>query len=148
MPNTGGTLALTSQIPTVNNPTITITQAGATKGTFTLNQSGNTTIALTDNNTTYSNATTSTAGLMSSSDKAKLDGIKKYIGTIKGTGSATSFTVTHSLGTKNVIVQIYNSSGETVVTDVTRTSTTVVTLTFNTAPTTSETFTVLVLGLA
>lgn len=62
-------------IPTVNNPTITITQAGATKGTFTLNQSGNTTIALTDNNTTYSAATTSANGLMSSTDKSKLDGI-------------------------------------------------------------------------
>lgn len=62
-------------IPTVNNPTITITQAGATKGTFTLNQSGATTIALTDNNTTYSTATTSANGLMSSTDKSKLDGI-------------------------------------------------------------------------
>ena len=62
-------------IPTVNNPTITITQAGSTKGTFTLNQSGNTTIALTDNNTTYSAVTTSANGLMSSTDKSKLDGI-------------------------------------------------------------------------
>jgi hypothetical protein len=33
-------------IPTVNNPTITITQGGTTKGTFTLNQSSNQTIAL------------------------------------------------------------------------------------------------------
>lgn len=135
-------------IPTVNNPTITITQAGATKGTFTLNQSGNTTIALTDNNTTYSVATTSVNGLMSASDKSKLDGIKKYTSAITGTGSATSFTVTHNLGTKNVIVQVYNSSGETVVVDTTRTSTAVVTLAFDTAPTTSETFTVLILGLA
>jgi hypothetical protein len=38
-------------IPSVGNGTITITQNGATKGTFTLNQSGNATIALTDNNT-------------------------------------------------------------------------------------------------
>ena len=33
-------------IPTVGNGTITITQGGTTKGTFTLNQSGNATIAL------------------------------------------------------------------------------------------------------
>lgn len=34
--------------PSVGNGTITITQNGTTKGTFTMNQSGNTTIALTD----------------------------------------------------------------------------------------------------
>ena len=45
--------ALTSQIPSVGNGTVTIKQAGTTKGTFTMNQSGNTTIELTDNNTTY-----------------------------------------------------------------------------------------------
>lgn len=39
-------IARTSQIPTVNNATITITQGGVTKGTFTTNQSGNSTIAL------------------------------------------------------------------------------------------------------
>lgn len=38
-------------IPSVGNGTITITQNGATKGSFTLNQSGNATIALTDNDT-------------------------------------------------------------------------------------------------
>ena len=41
-----GTLALTSDIPTVNNPTITFTQGGTTKGTITLNQSSDQTIAL------------------------------------------------------------------------------------------------------
>ena len=39
-------LALTSDIPTVNNPTITFTQGGVSKGTITLNQSSNQTIAL------------------------------------------------------------------------------------------------------
>lgn len=53
LPNTAGTIALTSQIPSVGNGTVTITQNGSTKGTFTLNQSGNTTIDLSDNNTTY-----------------------------------------------------------------------------------------------
>ena len=38
-------------IPSVGNGTITITQNGVTKGTFTLNQSGNATIALTDTDT-------------------------------------------------------------------------------------------------
>lgn len=44
-------------IPTVNNPTITINQGGTKKGSFTLNQSGSTTIDLTDNNTTYTAGT-------------------------------------------------------------------------------------------
>lgn len=44
-------------IPTVNNPTITINQGGTKKGSFSLNQSGATTIDLTDNNTTYTAGT-------------------------------------------------------------------------------------------
>ena len=42
-------------IPTVNNATLTVTQNGTSKGTFTANQSTNATIALTD--TTYSAGT-------------------------------------------------------------------------------------------
>lgn len=38
-------------IPSVGNGTVTITQDGTNKGSFTLNQSGNATIALTDTNT-------------------------------------------------------------------------------------------------
>lgn len=38
-------------IPSVGNGTVTIKQAGTSKGTFTMNQNGNTTIELTDNNT-------------------------------------------------------------------------------------------------
>ena len=38
------TLATTNDIPTVNDPTITFTQGGVTKGTITLNQSGDQTI--------------------------------------------------------------------------------------------------------
>lgn len=41
-----GTLALTSDIPTVNNPTITFTQGGETKGSITLNQASDQTIDL------------------------------------------------------------------------------------------------------
>ena len=52
-----------------------------------------------------------------------------------GDGSATSYTVTHNLGTKDVIVQLYDvSSNDTVYADVVRTSTTVVTVTFASAP--------------
>lgn len=56
-------LSNTPTIPTVNNGTLTITQNGTSKGTFTANSSTNETIALAD--TTYSNftgATSMTAG--------------------------------------------------------------------------------------
>ena len=62
-PNKSGTVALTSDLPTVNDATLTITQNGTSAGTFSANASSNATIALTD--TTYSDmtgATSSTAG--------------------------------------------------------------------------------------
>lgn len=59
-------------IPTVSNATITIKQTGISDQTFTLNGSAKT-ITLVD--TTYSEATTSTSGLMSAADKTKLNGI-------------------------------------------------------------------------
>lgn len=76
--------------PAINNGTITIKQAGSNKGTFTLNQSGDTTIELTDNDTTYSNATTSTAGLMSPDDKTVLNNLKTGVVTgVKGNSETT-----------------------------------------------------------
>ena len=52
-----------------------------------------------------------------------------------GDGTATSIAVTHSLGTRNVMVQLYDASTyENVYAEVVRTSTTVVTIDFNTAP--------------
>lgn len=60
--------------------------------------------------------------------------VRKYAQDI-GNGSATSIAVTHNLGTLDVTVQLYQkSNGETVECDVVRTSTTVVTLGFATAP--------------
>lgn len=61
--NTSAIADVKSSIPTVNNPTITIKQAGSEKGSFTLNQLGSATIELTDDNTTYTTGTASTSGL-------------------------------------------------------------------------------------
>ena len=56
-----------------------------------------------------------------------------------GDGSNTSYTVTHNLGSQDVIVQLYdNSSLDTVYADVVRTSTSVVTIDFASAPTTND----------
>ena len=59
-------------IPTVSNATITIKQSGKSDQTFTLNGDATT---ITLNDTTYSAATTTTAGLMSASDKTKLNSL-------------------------------------------------------------------------
>ena len=56
-----------------------------------------------------------------------------------GDGSATSIAVTHNLGTRDVIVQLYDAdSFDTVYADVERTSTSVVTIDFATAPATND----------
>jgi hypothetical protein len=57
-----------------------------------------------------------------------------------GDGSATSIAVTHSLGTRDVAVEVFRNSGDydTVICDVQRTSTSVVTLVFGTAPTSNQ----------
>lgn len=52
-----------------------------------------------------------------------------------GDGTNTSYAITHNLGTRDVIVQVYdNATYDTVYVDTVRTSTNVVTLTFATAP--------------
>ena len=65
-----------------------------------------------------------------------------------GDGSATSYAITHSLETLDVIVQVYEkSSGATVFTDVERTDTDTVTLIFASAPATNA-YRVLVTSVA
>jgi hypothetical protein len=62
----------------------------------------------------------------------------KYIATI-GDGTATSYTVTHGLGSRRVMVQMYDSSSyETVYAQVVRTSTTAITVDFNNAPSAND----------
>lgn len=70
----------------------------------------------------------------------------KYSATI-GDGSATSYTVTHNLGTRNVSVTISRvaSPYDIVLTDVELTTTNSVTVKFSAAPTTNQ-FNVMVLG--
>ena len=56
-----------------------------------------------------------------------------------GDGTATSYAVTHNLGTTDVIVQLFdNSSLDTVYADVVRTNATKVTIDFGTAPATND----------
>lgn len=78
-----------------------------------------------------------------------LSAVKMFEGSITGNGSTTSFTVTHNMNTKNVLVQVFNNStGETVVADTIRSTTAAITITFNEAPATTDAFKVLVLATA
>ena len=84
-------------------------------------------------------ATTSASGLMSTADKAKLNGLRApWRGTVTGNGSSKTLTATHNLGVIP-IVSIYTSSGELYMTDMTVT-TTQITLSFNTAPASGTTY--------
>jgi phage-related tail fiber protein len=77
--------------------------------------------------------------------KTNLGFMTRYSSTI-GDGSSTSIAVTHSLGTKDVIVQVHDSSTDEVVyPDVTKTSTSQVTIDFATAPSTNA-YRVVVIG--
>lgn len=73
--------------------------------------------------------------------------VKRYNETITGTGSKTSFTVTHNLATKNVLVFVYEAStNQQVFVDVAVTGANVVTLSFAKAPTTSDKYNVVILA--
>lgn len=65
--------------------------------------------------------------------------VTKYATSV-GDGTNTSYTVTHNLGTKDVIVSVYDNSSPyaEVICDVQHTSTTAITLLFSVAPTSNQ----------
>lgn len=157
LPNTTGTVALTSNI---GDGTLTVQGTGALggSGTFTANQSGNTTISISHDDTS-SQASVDNGGLTVIQD-VTLDAYghvtglgsqnlqqgvddritaKHYVGLI-GDGSATSIALgnsDHSLGTSsdNFIAQLVEvSSGATVNADVVRGASGAITFTFASAP--------------
>ena len=70
------TFATTDDIPTVNNPTITFTQGGTTKGTITLNQSGDQTIEFD-----AGGGGGSTTNMVTTDTKQNITGEKTFVGT-------------------------------------------------------------------
>lgn len=73
--------------------------------------------------------------------------VKMFTDTITGDGSAVEFTVAHSLGTKNVVVQTFDISGNAVLFGVQITSDSAITLTAATAPAADSTYTVVIMGV-
>ncbi len=85
----------------VNSITGSTSGSVATEGAVTITGAGSVTVSSTANgvtvtgtDTTYSNATTSTAGLMSASDKSKLDGIATgaQVNVIESVKQSTNYT--------------------------------------------------------
>jgi hypothetical protein len=151
LPDATGTVALTSNI---GNGTLTVTAGTLMSGggSFTANQSGNSSVTINHaavtrtNNTSAASpgfggtftaidsVTTSTEGHVTAINTKTVtlpsNSANTYAATISASGA-----VTHNLGTKDVIVQLYDTvTSETVYADVVRTSTTVVTVTFGNAP--------------
>lgn len=84
--------------------------------------------------------------LLGSGDIVISGGSQKYVGTITGDGTTTSFTITHNLDSRDVIVQVYdNTSYETVIVDVTRDTVNTVQIDFTTAPVVDKVYKVVVM---
>ena len=79
-------------------------------------------------------------------DTANGYGVRKYAASI-GDGSATSYTVTHNLGTKDLTIQIYDNSSPyaQIEADVEHTTTSAATIKFAVAPTSNQ-YRVVVVG--
>jgi hypothetical protein len=119
---------------------------------------GTTAIVWTAFGTTSPAATTTTAGISALATQPEVDAgtvsnktvtpatLSNWSGRIKkfsqviGDNTATSFTVTHNFGTRDVVAQVYRNSGnyDLVLVDVNLTSTNQVQVVFNTAPAASS----------
>lgn len=152
LPNATGTVALTSNI---GNGTLTVTAGTAMSGggSFAANQSVNSSVTINHaavsriNNTSYTSpgvggsftvidtVTTSAEGHITAVNTKTVtlpaNSATSYAATISVSGA-----VTHNLGTRDVVVELYDTvTYETVYADVVRTTTSAVTVTFGNAPT-------------
>lgn len=150
-------IANTPTIPTVNNGILTVQGAGALggSGTFTANQSGNTTINIShDDTSTQASVNNSgltviqdvtldtyghTTGLASVDLTSGVDGritarefaVDLDAAEASVTKSVNTYTVTHGLASRDVMIEIYDTSTyDTVYADVARPTTGTVTVAF------------------
>lgn len=123
---------------TVNADDIAITAAGITATQLAASVAGNGLVGGAGTALAVGAGT----GIISNANDVAIDTavvVSKYAVAF-GDGVATSYVITHSLGTRDVIVGIYLASGtyEEVMCDVEHTSTSTVTLRFAVAPTTNQ----------
>lgn len=111
----------TPTIPTVNDATLTITQNGTSKGTFTANDADDTTIEVSD--TTYSDfmgtdgVTAGTAGLVPAPQTTDTDKFLKSDGTWDTAGGGSSVNVVQTTGTSTTDVMSQNAVSTTLFDD-------------------------------
>lgn len=130
----GAGLNTTSDDTSTDGGTITTT------GTLYLTKSGVTA-------GTYQGITVDKYGRVTAASDQGYSTLKKYSTNITGNGSNTSFTITHSLSSRDVIIQVYdNTTYEEVIVDIVRTSTSTATITFGTAPANSKVYRVVCIG--
>lgn len=105
-------------------------------GTYTASNG----VLLTGNN--FTGVVVANGGLSVGASGFQLDtaiAVRKYAANV-GDGSNTSYTISHNLGTRDVIVSVYDNSSPyaEVICDVQHTSTTAITLLFSVAPTSNQ----------
>ena len=81
--------------------------AGTKVGTITINGTGTDIYCETNTNTTYSNATSGTSGLMSAADKTKLDGITASADSVSFTRSLTAGTKVGTITINGTATDLY-----------------------------------------
>jgi hypothetical protein len=125
-------IATNAEVQTGTDAVKAVTPAGLSARTATETRTGIAEIATqTETNTGTDDATIVTPLKL----KTLLDNRTGGYAANVGNASATSFALTHGLGTSDVIVSVYdNSTLEEIITDVVLTSSSVVTVSFATAP--------------
>lgn len=126
------------------------TVVNATLGTTTLNWAvfGNTTVAASETVAGVLEIATQSETDTGTDDTRAITPLKlansvfasRKSATNLGDGSATTYTVTHNFGTKDVMVEVYRNSGsgDTIGVEVTRPTTNTVQLLFDSAPTSNQ----------
>lgn len=110
---TSGSYNDLSNKPTIGNGTVTITQGGTSKGTFTLNQTGNTTIALTDNNSwrgIQNNLTSTSTTDSLSAAQGKILNERTYQMRDTVIGNTTDFNTITSVGCYKVQISAWGAA--------------------------------------
>ena len=140
----GGSIFRVTTTGTITIGTTSITWVQTTKiNTY----SGSTTVLLTGS---AFSVITDPAGWLTANasgvaaDKTKIAG--KFLGTITGDGTTTSFAFTHNLNITNPFLSVRDSSGNQILADNQATSANALSVTFSVAPPVSTNYTVTIIG--
>ena len=135
-------------IPSADETAVTSVTAGTgltggtitTTGTIALDTSGVTA-------GTYQGLTIDSYGRVTSASNMGYSTLSKYTSTIEGDGTTTSFTITHNLNNRNIVINVYNASTyEDVIVDTVRTTANAITVTFGNAPSSGTDYNVVIIG--